>query len=151
MLAKAGSNYMNGALIKMEAILNGFAEGIALDVTSFVSEGSGENVFVVRDGVLRTPPLSAALLPGITRDSILTLARDEGIPVREENIPREALYIADEVFFTGTATEVALIRSVDRVPVGDGKRGPVTKRLQELFIGVVHGEVPDRHGWLTAV
>jgi branched-chain amino acid aminotransferase len=151
MLAKAGANYMNGALIKMEAVLNGYAGGIALDATGFVSEGSGENVFVVRDGVLRTPPLSAAVLPGITRDSILTLARDEGLQVREENLPREALYVADEVFLTGTATEVAPVRSVDRIPVGDGTPGPPDWRLQQRFLRLVHGEEIDRHGWLTAV
>jgi branched-chain amino acid aminotransferase len=148
-LAKTSANYMNSQLIKMEAVLNGFKEGIALDAHGYVSEGSGENIFVVRDRVLRTPPLAAGILPGITRDSILQLARAEGMTVSEENIPREALYTADEVFLCGTATEICPIRSVDRIPVGDGEPGPVTRRLQELFLGIVHGETPDRYGWLT--
>jgi branched-chain amino acid aminotransferase len=150
-LAKASANYMNSQLIKMEALVNGFKEGIALDSHGFVSEGSGENVFVVRDGVLRTPPLSAAVLAGITRDSILTLAREDGIPVAEENLPREALYVADEVFLAGTATEICPVRAVDRIAVGTGQPGPVTRRLQDLFLATVRGERDDRHGWLDAV
>jgi branched-chain amino acid aminotransferase len=148
-MAKASANYMNSQLIKMEAVTNGFKEGVALDAQGFVSEGSGENIFLVRDGVLRTPPLSSAILPGVTRDSILLLATDLGIRVVEENIPREALYVADEVFLTGTATELVPVRSVDRVPVGKGEMGPVTRRLQELFLAIVHGEAEDRRGWLA--
>ena len=150
-MAKASANYMNGQLIKMEAVLNGFSEGVALDPRGYVSEGSGENIFVVRDGIVRTPPLAAAVLPGITRDTIITLLREDGLEVREEDIPREALYVADEVFFTGTATEVVAIRSVDRLPIGTGSMGPVTHRAQDLFLRVVRGDVEDRHGWLTPV
>ena len=150
-MAKASANYMNGQLIKMEAVLNGFSEGVALDPRGYVCEGSGENIFVVRGGIVRTPPLSASVLPGITRDAIITLLREDGIEVREEDIPREALYVADEVFFTGTATEIVTIRSVDRIPVADGNVGPVTRRAQELFHGVVRGDADDRHGWLTRV
>jgi branched-chain amino acid aminotransferase len=151
MLAKASANYMNSQLIKIEAVTNGFKEGIALDVHGFVSEGSGENIFVVRDGVVRTPPLSAAILPGITRDSVITLLREEGRDVREENVPREMLYTAEEVFLTGTATEICPVRSVDRVAVGKGDPGPVTRRLQELFLGLVRGDLEDRHGWMAPV
>jgi branched-chain amino acid aminotransferase len=150
-LAKAGANYMNSQLIKMEAIVNGYAEGIALDVNGYVSEGSGENLFVVRNGVLHTAPLGNSVLPGITRDSILTIARDLGIKVIEHQIPRESLYVADEVFFTGTAAEVTPIRSVDKITVGEGKLGPVTKALQAEFYGIVRGEKPDRYDWLTPV
>src|SRR5229473_1962575 len=126
-LAKAGANYMNSQLIKMEAILNGYSEGIGLDVAGYVSEGSGENIFVVRDGKILTPPLGASVLPGISRDTIMRLAKDLGIPVEQQQIPREMLYIADELFFSGTAAEVTPIRSVDRITVGKGKRGPVTE------------------------
>jgi branched-chain amino acid aminotransferase len=150
-LAKAGANYMNSQLIKMEAIANGYHEGIALDAAGYVSEGSGENIFVVRDGRILTPPLGASVLPGITRDSVLRLAQDLGIPVVETIIPREMLYIADEVFFSGTAAEITPIRSVDKVPVGAGHRGPVTEALQKEFFAIVTGAKPDRHGWLTAV
>ncbi len=150
-MAKASANYMNGQLIKMEAVLNGFSEGVALDPRGYVCEGSGENIFVVRGGIVRTPPLSASVLPGITRDAVITLLREDGIEVREEDIPREALYVADEVFFTGTATEIVTIRSVDRIAVADGNVGPVTRRAQELFHGVVRGDSDDRHGWLTRV
>jgi branched-chain amino acid aminotransferase len=150
-LAKAGANYMNSQLIKMEALANGYAEGIALDSNGHVSEGSGENIFVVRDGRIHTPPLGASVLPGITRDSVLTLARAAGIPVVETIIPREMLYIADEVFFSGTAAEITPIRSVDRVTVGQGRRGPVAERLQKDFFGVIDGTAPDVHGWLTPV
>jgi branched-chain amino acid aminotransferase len=148
-LAKASANYMNSQLVKMEAVTNGFKEGVALDAQGFVSEGSGENIFLVRDRVVRTPPLSAGILSGITRDSILRLAADLGYAVVEENIPREALYVADEVFLTGTATELVPVRSVDRIPVGKGEPGPVTRQLQEVFLGVVHGNVEDRYGWLA--
>ncbi len=150
-LAKAGANYMNSQLIKMEAVINGYSEGIGLDASGYISEGSGENIFVVRDGKILTPPLGASVLPGITRDSVLTLARDLGIPVVETLVPREMLYIADEVFFTGTAAEITPIRSVDRITVGKGKRGPVAEQLQKEFFGIIHGEKPDRYGWLRPV
>ena len=150
-MAKAGANYMNSQLIKMEAILNGYAEGIALDVNGYVSEGSGENLFVVRNGVLLTAPLGSSVLPGITRDSVLQIARELGIPVSESGIPREMLYISDEVFFTGTAAEVTSIRSVDKITVGNGEIGPITKSIQKEFYAIVRGEKPDRFGWLTPV
>jgi branched-chain amino acid aminotransferase len=146
---------MNSQLIKMEAIANGFQEGIALDTSGLVSEGSGENVFVVRDGRLMTPPLSASALGGITRQSVVEIASDLGIPVSEAPIPREMLYIADEVFLTGTAAEITPVRSVDHIPVGQASglsgRGPVTERLQAEFLGIVRGRRPDVHGWLTPV
>jgi branched-chain amino acid aminotransferase len=147
-LAKAGANYMNSQLIRMEAAVNGYAEGIALDEAGYVSEGSGENLFVVRDGKVLTPPLGASVLPGITRDTIVKIATQLGIPVVETIIPRELLYIADEVFFTGTAAEVTPIRSVDRIPVGGGHRGPITQRIQEQFFGIVEGTAADDFGWL---
>ncbi len=150
-MSKAGANYMNSQLIKMEAIVNGYAEGIALDHNGYVSEGSGENLFIVRHGVLQTAPLGNSVLPGITRASILQIARDLGIPVLEQVLPRELLYIADEVFFTGTAAEVTPIRSVDKITVGNGKIGPVTKSIQQEFYGIVRGEKADRHNWLTPV
>jgi branched-chain amino acid aminotransferase len=150
-MAKAGANYMNSQLIKMEAQANGYAEGIALDTAGYVSEGSGENIFVVRDGKIHTPPLGASVLPGITRDSILMLARDHGIPLVETLIPREMLYIADEVFFSGTAAEITPIRSIDRIAIGKGRRGPVTEKLQTEFFGVINGTKPDRYGWLSPV
>lgn len=150
-LAKAGANYANSQLIKMEALANGYVEGIALDTQGYLSEGSGENLFVVRDGRIATPPLGASILPGITRASAITLARDAGIPVVEERLPREALYVADEVFFTGTAAEITPVRSVDRIAVGEGRPGPVTKRLQAAFAAILRGDAEDRHGWLTAI
>jgi len=150
-LAKAGANYMNSQLIKMEALTNGYSEGIALDKAGYVSEGSGENIFVVRDGRIHTPPLGASVLPGITRDSVLTLARELDIPVVETLVPREMLYIADEVFFSGTAAEITPIRSVDRIRVGKGRRGPVAEALQKEFFALVNGTKPDRHGWLSPV
>lgn len=150
-MAKAGANYMNSQLIKMEAIVNGYAEGIALDTNGYVSEGSGENVFVVRNGVLQTAPLGNSVLPGITRDSILQIARDLGIPILEQMIPREMLYISDEAFFTGTAAEVTPIRSVDKITVGKGATGPITKAIQKEFYAIVKGEKADRHQWLTPV
>jgi branched-chain amino acid aminotransferase len=150
-LSKAGANYMNSQLIKMEAMANGYDEGIALDPAGYISEGSGENIFVVRDGKAMTPPLSASVLPGITRDSVMRLAEEIGIPVVEANIPREALYIADEVFFTGTAAEITPIRSVDHIQVGSGRRGPVAEALQKEFFAIIEGSKPDRHNWLTAV
>jgi branched-chain amino acid aminotransferase len=150
-LAKAGANYMNSQLIKMEALANGYTEGIALDAAGYVSEGSGENIFLVRDGRIHTPPLGASVLPGITRDTILSLARSLDIPVVETIIPREMLYIADEVFFSGTAAEITPIRSIDRIVIGKGKRGPVAERLQKEFFGVINGSQPDVHGWLSPV
>lgn len=147
-VAKAAANYMNSQLIKLEAIQHGYVEGIALDVDGYVSEGSGENLFLVRNGTLITPPLASSVLPGITRDTIITLAHEQGIPVREERIPREALYITDELFFTGTAAEVTPIRSVDGIQVGIGKRGPVTEQMQRAFFGLINGEIEDRWGWL---
>jgi len=150
-LSKAGGNYLSSQLIRMEADTNGYAEGIALDQTGFVSEGSGENIFVIRDGKIFTPPLSASVLPGITRDSVLTLAAELAIPVVETNLLREFLYIADEIFFTGTAAEVTPVRSVDRIQIGSGRRGPITHKIQEAFFSIVEGRARDRHGWLTAV
>jgi branched-chain amino acid aminotransferase len=150
-LSKAGANYMNSQLIKMEALANGYSEGIALDVQGNVSEGSGENIFVVRDGKILTPPLGASVLPGITRDSILALARDLEIPVVETIIPRELLYIADEVFFSGTAAEITPIRSVDRIQVGAGRRGPIAERLQKEFFGIINGTCADTYKWLSPV
>ena len=150
-MAKAGANYMNSQLIKMEAIVNGYVEGIALDINGFVSEGSGENIFLVHRDKLITAPLGNSVLPGITRDSVLQIARDLNIPIVEQMIPREMLYIADEAFFTGTAAEVTPIRSVDKINVGKGVTGPITKALQKEFYAIVHGEKSDRHGWLTPV
>ncbi len=150
-LAKAGANYMNSQLIRMEAATNGYAEGIALDSFGHVSEGSGENLFLVRDGKLVTPPLAASVLPGITRDTIVKVAESLGIPIVESVIPREMLYIADELFFTGTAVEVTPIRSVDRITVGNGRRGPITEQIQSRYFEVVKGEAVDKFGWLTYV
>src|SRR6201984_1326673 len=150
-MAKAGANYMNSQLIKMEAIVNGYAEGIALDTNGYVSEGSGENVFLVRNGVLQTAPLGNSVLPGITRESVLQIARDLEIPILEQMIPREMLYIADEAFFTGTAAEVTPIRSVDKIKVGKGTMGPITKAIKKEFYAIVKGEKADRHQWLTPV
>ncbi|HEX9105760.1 MAG TPA: branched-chain amino acid transaminase [Longimicrobiales bacterium] len=150
-IAKAGGNYLNGQLLKLEAHANGYAEAIAMGPGGLISEGSGQNVFVVRDGVLLAPAIDGTFLLGITRDSLMQVARDLGIPVKEQAIPRELLYTADEVFFCGTAAEVTPVRSVDRIPVGDGKPGPVTKALQERFFAIVGGEHPDTHGWLTPV
>jgi len=150
-LSKAGGNYMNSQLIRMEAEANGYSEGIALDASGYVSEGSGENIFLVRDGKMMTPPLGASVLPGITRDTIVTIARALGIEVVEGLIPREMLYLADEVFFSGTAVEITPVRSVDRITVGQGKRGPVTEKVQKEFFSIVEGKTADRYGWLTPV
>ena len=150
-MAKSTANYANSGLIKMEAITDGYSEGIALDVFGNVSEGSGQNIFIVRDGALCTPPVAASILAGITRDSVITLARDLGYSVNETAIPREALYTADEVFVVGTAAEVTPIRSIDRIQIGGGRRGPVTAALQRAFFDVINGEVPDTHHWLTYV
>ena len=152
-VAKAGANYMNSQLIKMEAILAGYSEGIALDDRGYVSEGSGENLFVVNNGKLITPPLGASILPGITRDSVIQIAKELGIEVIETTIQRAALYLADELFFTGTAAEITPIRSVDRITVGAGKRGDITKQLQDVFFDVIHGKrpAPNNAPWLTYV
>ncbi|MEI6776690.1 MAG: branched-chain amino acid transaminase [Chloroflexales bacterium] len=147
-MAKAGGNYMNSQLIKMEALANGYSEGIALDSNGHVSEGSGENLFLVRDGVVYTPPASSSILSGITRDTVITLLGEMGVEVRQQIIPREMLYVADELFFTGTAAEVSPIRSVDRITVGKGRRGPITAEVQAAFFAIVHGEREDAHGWL---
>ncbi len=152
-VAKAGANYMNSQLIKMEAILGGFSEGIALDDRGYVSEGSGENIFLVNNGKLITPPLGASILPGITRDSVIAIAKELGIEVVETSIQRAALYLADELFFTGTAAEITPIRSVDRITVGAGKRGDITKQLQDVFFDVIYGRrpAPNNAAWLTYV
>ena len=150
-MAKTGANYMNSQLVKLEAITDGYQEGIALDSFGFIAEGSGENIFLVRSGVLHTPTIGSAILPGITRDTVMTLARDLGMEVREEQIPRECLYIADEVFLTGTAAEITPITTIDRLPVGNAKVGPVTRRLQEAFFEVIEGKTRDRHGWLFPI
>ena len=150
-MAKTVANYANSGLIKMEAVLDGYSEGIALNPDGLLSEGSGQNLFIVRDGVLYTPPLSASVLAGITRDSIMTLAKDQGLAVKEQDMPREFLYVADEVFFAGTAAEITPIRSVDKIQVGAGRRGPITTALQTAFFDYINGVVPDRHDWLTPV
>ena len=150
-MAKAAANYMNSQLILMEAVQNGYTEGIALDSNGFVSEGSGENVFVVRDGVIRTPPPGASVLPGITRDTVIQLAAEFGIPLVEQHIPREALYLADELFFSGTAAEISPIRSVDRIQIGNGARGPVTEQLQSAFMNVIESGGGGHPEWLTFV
>jgi branched-chain amino acid aminotransferase len=150
-MAKSTANYANSSLIKMQAVGDGYAEGIALDVHGYVSEGSGQNVFIVREGRVYTPPLASSILGGITRDSIITIARDLGIEVFEAVLPRESLYVADEVFFVGTAAEVTPIRSIDKIRIGTGRRGSVTEALQRAFFGIVNGTVPDSRGWLTYV
>jgi len=150
-MSKAGANYMNAQLMKMEAVHDGYAEGIALDPAGYVSEGSGANVFAVRDHVLYTPPLASSILPGITRDTAITLARDAGLQVVEQVLPREFFYIADEAFFTGTAAEITPIRSLDGVSIGAGSPGPVTRQLHESFFGIVEGRAEDPYGWLTLV
>jgi len=150
-MAKIAGNYLGGQLIKMEALANGYGEGIALGPDGMVSEGSGQNVFIVQKGVIYTTPSNGTLLPGITRDSIITLARDAGMEVREQLMPRESLYTADEVFLTGTASEVTPVRSVDKITVGTGRAGEVTKQLQRTFLDLVMGKGEDAHGWLTYV
>ncbi len=149
--AKAGGNYLSSQLISMEAHRHGYVEGIGLDAHGNLSEGAGENLFVVRDGVIRTPPLTAGILPGITREVTIQLAQTLGLEVREQDLPRESLFLADEVFMTGTATEIAAIRSVDRMQVGAGGRGPITKRLQDAFLGLFDGRTADAWGWLEPV
>lgn len=150
-LAKSGANYMNSQLIKMEALLEGYAEGIALNVGGHISEGSGENIFIVINGEIHTPPLSSSILPGITRDAVICMAKDLGITLVEETLPREILYIAEEVFFTRSAAEITPIRSVDKITIGNGRRGPVVKRLQDEFFAYINGERKDKYRWLTYV
>ncbi|MEO0185784.1 MAG: branched-chain amino acid transaminase [candidate division WOR-3 bacterium] len=150
-MAKCSANYMNSQLIKMEAIVYGFVEGIALDNTGYVSEGSGENIFAVKNGVVYTPPLHACILPGITRNTVIQLCKDLGIPLVQEMLNREFLYLADEVFFTGSAAEVTPIRSIDKITIGEGKAGPITKKLQKYFFDIIEGRIEDKHGWLTKV
>jgi branched-chain amino acid aminotransferase len=150
-MAKVAGNYLSGQLVKMEALANGFAEAIALGTDGMLSEGSGQNLFLVRGGTLYTPPIDGTLLPGITRETILALARDAGIPVREQPLPREMLYIADEVFLCGTASEVTPVRSVDKIPVGTGRPGPITQQLQQRFLDIARGAAADPRGWLTYV
>jgi branched-chain amino acid aminotransferase len=150
-IAKAAANYLNAQLIKMEAIQNGYAEGIALDARGYVSEGSGENIFVVQGRTIVTPPLAASVLPGITRETVMTLGEELGYKIVERDVPRENLYIADEVFFTGTAAEITPIRSIDKIAVGSGRRGSVTEELQKIFFAHVEARADDDHGWLTPV
>lgn len=150
-MAKAGGNYLSSQLIVMEANRHGYVEGIALGVDGNVSEGSGENLFLIRDGIIYTPPITAALLPGITRDAVMKIAQNLGYEVREQNLPRESLYLADELFFTGTAAEVSAIRSVDQISIGSGKRGPITTAIQKAFFGLFSGETEDQWGWLEYV
>ncbi len=150
-MAKAGANYMNSQLAKMESVFNGFDEAIMLDYTGNVSEGSGENIFLVKDDVLYTPHSALSILSGITRDAVLKLAEGEGIEINEEAIPREMLYLADEIFLTGTAAEITPVRSVDQIKIGTGKRGPVTEKLQKKFFSIVEGKEEDKYGWLTFV
>ena len=150
-MAKATANYANSGLIKMQATVDGYAEGIALDESGMISEGSGQNLFLVRDKVIYTPSVTSSILQGITRDSVMVMARDLGYEIREAAMPREFLYLADEAFFCGTAVEITPIRSIDKITVGPGKRGPVTAALQERFFGIIRGELPDAHHWLTPV
>lgn len=149
--AKSGANYMNSQLIKMEALTEGYMEGIALNVRGHVSEGSGENIFLVYDGIVHTPPLSSSILLGITRATVIQLLKDLEIPVVEDTIPREMLYVAEEVFFTGSAAEITPIRSIDKITIGSGGRGPITKKLQEEFFAYINGERKDKYNWLTYV
>jgi len=150
-MAKSGANYMNSQLIKMEALVNGFAEGIALDDRGYVSEGSGENIFVVSNGIVNTPPLSSSVLPGITRDSVIKICGELGLTIKERAIQRAALYVADEVFFSGTAAEITPIRSVDRITIGTGRRGEITEKIQKVFFEITSGEREAPGDWLTYV
>jgi branched-chain amino acid aminotransferase len=150
-MAKAGGNYLSSQLTKMEAKMDGYAEGVMLDSFGYVAEGSGENLFLIRDGQLFTSPLGSSILNGITRDSVMTIAKDLGLAVKEMQIPREMLYLSDEVFFTGTAAELTPIRSVDKIEIGTGKPGPITLAIQAQYMGIAQGTLPDRHGWLTPV
>ncbi len=149
-LAKAGGNYLNASLVKMDAVLKGFNEGIMLTTQGYVGEGSGENLFLIRDDVIYTAPATLSILPGITRDSIMTLASEMGYSIKEQLIPREALYLADELFFTGTAAEVTPIRSVDHHTIGSGRRGPITEKIQKAFFDILENG-NDPHDWLTPV
>lgn len=148
-MAKAAANYMNSALVKMEAVVHGYTEGIALDIFGYVSEGSAENLFLIKDGLLYTPQMGASILPGITRNSVIQIAEDLGYAVREQFIPRELLYIAEEVFLTGSAAEITPLKMIDKIPVGTGERGPVTKKIQEEFFKITRGE--DKYNWLTYI
>jgi branched-chain amino acid aminotransferase len=150
-LAKATANYANSGLIKMQATVDGYAEGIALDESGVISEGSGQNLFLVRDSIVYTPSLTSSILQGITRDTVLQLTKDLGFELREQPLPREFLYLADEAFFCGTAVEITPIRTIDKIQVGNGKRGPITAALQERFFGIIRGDIPDTHNWLTPV
>jgi branched-chain amino acid aminotransferase len=150
-LGKIGGQYVTSQFVSIEARQNGFVEGVLLDERGYACEGAGENLFLVMNGALVTPPLASSILAGITRDTVLTLAQDLGVPVRYEPVSRDMLYLADEIFMTGTAAEITPVRSVDRLPVGSGTRGPVTRRLQDDFFGITSGTLPDRHGWLTQV
>src|SRR5438046_8444475 len=150
-MAKSGANYMNSQLIKMEALLNGYAEGIALDDRGYVSEGSGENIFTVSNGIVNTPPLSSSVLPGITRDSVIQICQQSGLTVKERTIQRAALYVADELFFSGTAAEVTPIRSVDRISVGNAGRGPLTEKIQKVFLAFTKENGPPPAKWSTYV
>ena len=150
-LAKAGGNYLNSQLVKMEAKLNGYDEGIVLDTDGLVSEGSGENLFIMKNGTVYTPSSSFSILPGITRHTAITLARGLGMRVEQRAIPRESIYISDEVFFTGTAAEITPIRAVDQISIGSGERGPITRKLQDAFFAITSGRDEDPHGWLSFV
>ena len=150
-MAKAGGNYLNSQLVKMEALVNGYDEGIVLTPDGLVSEGSGENIFIVKNGTVFTPASSHSILPGITRHSAISLARDLGMRVESRSVPRELLYIADEVFFTGTAAEITPVTAIDKITVGSGRRGPVTEKLQQAFFQMINAETEDKHGWLTFV
>ncbi len=150
-MTKAGGNYVNSGFVTMEANDLSYMEGITLDVNGHVSEGSGENIFAVYRGAIYTPPVGASILLGVNRSYIIALAREMGYEVREETFPREMLYVADELFFTGTAVEVTPIRSVDRIKIGNGSCGPITKRIQDQFFGIINGAIPDTHGWMTLV
>lgn len=150
-MAKACGNYLSSQLIKMEALEDGYEEGIALDYNGYVSEGSGENLFLIKDGIIYTPAMNGSALPGITRDSIMKIAKDLGYEIKETGIPREMLYIADEIFFTGTAAEVTPVSKVDRIEIGCGERGPITEKIQTMFFDIVEGRAEDKYGWLTYV
>ena len=150
-MAKSGANYMNSQLIKMEAILNGYVEGIALDTAGYICEGSGENIFIVKDGIIYTPPLGASILAGITRDTIIKLAKEKGYTIKEQILPREMLYICDEAFFTGSAAEVTPIATVDKIKVGRGRRGPITEELQTAYFDLIDGKIQDKYSWLTYI
>ncbi len=150
-MAKITGNYSNSQLIKIDALQDGYDEGIALDSYGFVSEGSGENIFIVRDGVIFTPPTNSSILPGITRHSIFVLARELGITIKQHVLPREALYVSDEVFMTGTAAEITPVTKIDNIKISDGKVGPITKKLQKEFFDIITGKSEDRHNWLTKV